>query len=112
MPDSVLEPLCDDLNTPGAFTAMRALADAAMAGNTEAAAGLRAAGSLIGLLQTDPAEWFHGGQDAADIEAAIAERLAARRARDYARADAIRARLASEGVLLEDGPGGTTWRRQ
>ncbi len=112
VPEAVMEPLCDDLNTPGAFAAMHALADAAMAGDAHAAAGLRAAGGLIGLLQTDPADWFQGGDGSAAIEAAIAERLAARRARDFTRADAIRARLAADGVLLEDGPGGTTWRRQ
>ena len=49
--------------------------------------------------------------DADAINAAIAERLAARKARDFARADAIRAELADKGIVLEDGPKGTTWRR-
>jgi cysteinyl-tRNA synthetase len=112
-PASVMAALCDDLNTPLALSAMHALADAAMAGDFEAACGLRAAGEVLGLLQASPEAWFHGDadDDAAEIEAAIADRLAARRARDFARADAIRAELAARGILLEDGPKGTTWRR-
>jgi cysteinyl-tRNA synthetase len=112
IPQSVLDALCDDLNTPLAISAMHALADAAMAGDAGAASGLRAAGAVLGLLGADPAAWFRGGgEDGAEIEAAIAARLAARKARDFARADAIRAELAGRGILLEDGAGGTTWRR-
>ncbi len=111
VPEPVLAALCDDLNTPLAISAMHALADAAMAGDTRASAGLLASGELLGLLGADPATWFRGGTDVAGIDAAIAERLAARRSRDFARADAIRRELADQGVLLEDGPQGTTWRR-
>jgi cysteinyl-tRNA synthetase len=112
VPAPVMEALCDDLNTPLAISAMHALADRALAGDFEAACGLRAAGGVMGLLQGDPAAWFRGGEsDGAAIEAAIAERLAARKSRDFTRADAIRAEWAAKGIAFEDGPQGTTWRR-
>ena len=112
VPASVMDALCDDLNTPLALSAMHALADAALAGDAGAAADLRASGELLGLLTESPDAWFRGDEDdAGEIEAAIAERLAARKARDFARADAIRASLTERGIVLEDGPAGTTWRR-
>jgi len=112
VPDAVLDALCDDLNTPLALSALHGLADLAMRGDEAAAGGLRAGGALMGLLQDEPAAWFQGGDDTAAIEAAIADRIAARRARDFARADAIRAGWLAQGVLFEDRPDGTTdWRR-
>ncbi len=112
VPDAVLEALCDDLNTPLALSRMHALADAALAGDARAAAGLRASGHLMGLLGQAPEAWFQGGTgDTGAIDAAIQDRLAARKSRDFGRADAIRADLLARGIILEDGPGGTTWRR-
>ncbi len=109
-PAAFMDALCDDLNTPGAIAVLRTLADAALAGDAGAAADLEASGALLGILQQSPGAWFRGGMDA-DVEAAIEERLAARRARDFARADAIRAELGARGVVLEDSAAGTTWRR-
>ncbi|MCR9218790.1 MAG: cysteine--tRNA ligase [Alphaproteobacteria bacterium] len=72
-------------------------------------------GRLLGLLQQDPEVWFKGGADgpsAEAVEALIAERAAAKKAKDFATADRIRDDLAAEGVVLEDKPGGVTeWRR-
>jgi cysteinyl-tRNA synthetase len=110
-PDSVLAALCEDLNTPLAISAMHGLADAALAGDAHAAASLRAAGQLLGILALAPESWFQGDTDSTDIDQLIAERLAARKSRDFARADAIRAELLARGILLEDGPAGTAWRR-
>ncbi len=127
-PPAFMNALCDDLNTPGAIATLRRLADTALAGDGDAAAGLRAAGGLLGLLQRDPDEHFGriitGEMPAGDtadagdepgspeqINAAVAERLAARKARDFARADAIRDEWLARKVIMEDGPGGTTWRR-
>jgi cysteinyl-tRNA synthetase len=112
VPAGFLAALCDDMNTPAAIAELHGLANAALAGDAKAAAGLRAAGGLLGLLQGDAQAWFQNGAgDTPDIAAAIEARNAARRARDFVRADAIRAEMAAQGVLLEDGPGGTTWRR-
>ncbi|MCF3946659.1 cysteine--tRNA ligase [Acidiphilium sp. AL] len=112
VPDSVLLPLADDLNTPGAIAALHTLADAALAGDRNAASSLKAAGAILGVFNHRPADWFRGDDaDTARIEAAIAERIAARRARDFTRADAIRAELADSGIILEDSPAGTSWRR-
>ena len=111
VPQAVMAALCANLNTPLAFSAMHALADAAFAGSEQAAADLLAAGDLLGLLQHSTADWFRGGDDAAEIDALVQARIDARKARDFAAADAIRKDLDARGIVLEDGPAGTIWRR-
>lgn len=113
VPADVLDALCDDLNTPLALSVLHRHADAALEGQQEAANLLLAGGQLLGLFSMSPADWFQGGTelDPAAIEALIEKRLAARKARDFALADQIRNDLAEKGILLEDGPAGTTWRK-
>jgi len=99
----VVEALSDDLNTPLALTRLVAIEDPA---------SLKASAQLLGLLSMSAEEWFRGEGDAGDIEARIAARAEAKARRDFAEADRIREELKGEGVLLEDGPSGTTWRRE
>jgi cysteinyl-tRNA synthetase len=111
--------LADDLNTPNAIAELSALATTAnTATRTDqqaaAKAELLAAGALLGVLQQDPAQWFRAsfGAQAAEIDALVAERVAARQTKDYAKSDRIRDDLAARGVEVMDNPSGSTWRRK
>jgi cysteinyl-tRNA synthetase len=123
--ERVLEALADDLNAPEAIARLNTMSDeifqAERVGDlslvADLARKLRASGGLLGLLRQQPDMWFRwqpAGQAAiteADIEALIAQRLAARKAKDFKEADRIRDDLKAKGVILEDGPKGTTWKR-
>ncbi|WP_336760403.1 cysteine--tRNA ligase [Asaia sp. VD9] len=111
VPDPFMQALCDDMNTPLALSCLHPLADAALQGDESAAASLKACGKLIGILELSPDSWFRAGSDEAAIDALIAQRGAAKKARDFALADNLRAQLAEQGIILEDTAQGTTWRR-
>jgi cysteinyl-tRNA synthetase len=136
-PKNVVEALSDDLNTPLALSHISELArkanetrlaadNAEKSGNDREASRLkdRAANyaremwggaELLGLLGKSSSQWFQGeGSARIDlfIEEKIAERAQAKKNRDFATADRIRDELKAEGIVLEDGPGGTTWRKE
>jgi cysteinyl-tRNA synthetase len=118
----------DDFNTPDALAVLFELAreinrvrvdDTAAA---KLAATLRGLGKLLGILQSDADAYLQSlppsrDHDAAalssdEIERLIAVRNTARQDKEWARADRIRADLKAQGIVLEDGPGGSTWRRE
>ena len=109
IPQAVEDALSDDINTPLAISALHQLRDPSE---------LKAGAGALGLLQQDAEAWFRwtpaaaaDGPSDAEIEAAIAARQAARKAKDFKESDRIRDDLKARGVILEDGPKGTTWKR-
>ncbi|MFZ5638606.1 MAG: cysteine--tRNA ligase [Pseudomonadota bacterium] len=119
IPDSIEAALADDLNTPQALAEIARIAGEARKASDAGErmrlkSELLGAGLALGLLQQSPEAWFArgaSGDDDARIQALVDERNAAKQARDFARADAIRKQLADEGILLEDTPQGVRWKR-
>ena len=119
-----IEAMDDDFNTPEAYSVLFDMArevnrlkteDAAAA--NALAAHMRKLSSVLGLLEQEPDAFLQSGAQAddgevAEIEGLIQQRLDARKAKDGAAADAARDRLNEMGIVLEDGPQGTTWRRK
>jgi cysteinyl-tRNA synthetase len=116
------EALDDDFNTPIAMSVLFDLAGELNRSRDPAVERqLRALAGVLGLLGRDRAEVLHtglrgtdaatGGVGDAEIDALVAQRTAAKQARQFAQADGIRAELLARGVVLEDGPAGTRWRR-
>ena len=119
IPAAIEQVLDDDLNTPQALAEVAAIASEARKASDPAErarlkAELLGAGLALGLLQQEPASWFnHGGNadDDARIQALVDARVAAKAARDFTRADAIRDELTQAGIVLEDTPAGVRWKR-
>ena len=113
----------DDFNTPAALAVLFDLAKAINTAQDEAeASGLAGRlfelGGILGILYQDPVKFLQSGaaasgadDEVAKIEALIEQRKQARANKDYAAADAARNELTAMGIVLEDGPNGTTWRR-
>lgn len=120
IPEDFLEILSDDLNIPAALTFLHELASSihkTASSKHTLQHQLKACGLLLGILQQNPESWFKwqrpGNITLSDqkIDHLLQERQEARLHKNFARADEIRKILDQAGVILEDGPEGTKWRR-
>ncbi len=118
VPQAVMDALCDDLNTPRALAELSSLAKAIDTAESDTArsmakSNLLAAAGVLGLLQGDADAWFTSGASeelAAQVEALLAERIAAREAKNWPEADRIRKVIDDLGIVVMDSPTGATWK--
>ena len=116
---NLIEALADDLNTPLALSYLHEIVNNLNKAETpeersRLKSELMASAYMLGLLYNDPEAWFKGSNsddEAAQIEEMIQKRIEAKKNKDWATADAIRNELKERGILLEDGPSGTTWKK-
>ncbi|MCB1783021.1 MAG: cysteine--tRNA ligase [Alphaproteobacteria bacterium] len=117
IPTDFMDALCDDLNTPKALAALLALSKTAAKDKTpQHKKQLLCAANLLGILQQNSDEWLGytrdtSDPDAAKIESLLQERNEARRSKNFARADEIRAQLTAMNVTIEDTPTGAIWHK-
>ncbi|HAJ90002.1 MAG TPA: cysteine--tRNA ligase [Rhodospirillaceae bacterium] len=116
IPDEMMDALCDELNTPKAYAVLNALAKTAAETKTPAdKAAFKAGANILGFLTADPAVWLAqdivaSGVDAAWVDGLLAERIDAKKSKNFARADEIRKILADKNIVIEDSAAGSTWR--
>lgn len=102
----------NDLNTPLMISEMHSLATKSLQGSINDSIELIKAGKLLGLFKHYPSEWFTNLDWTDDIDRLFNERIAARKMRNYARADEIRTILFDKGIIIEDGSEGSFWRKK
>ena len=102
----------EDFGTPEAMAVLFELAsEVNKTGSAQQAGLLKSLGACLGLLQNEPGAYLQAGAglDDASIQALIAQRSAAKAAKDFSAADLIRQALLAQGIVLKDSPAGTTW---
>lgn len=120
--ECVMAALVDDINTPLAISRLHEIANSLNKAENEEEQQkykslLLSSAEVLGLLYQDPENWFKtlsvsDGIDEEEINRLIEERLTAKKAKDWAKADAIRNQLKQSGIILEDTPQGTTWKKE
>ena len=117
--DGWIDPLMDDLNTPGFIANVNVLVKSYLSASKEKKGILKSKlvllGNLLGILQEDPYSWFESDKldkniNEEEIEALIVERNEAKMNKDFEKADVIRAELMSKGIELMDSSSGTSWK--